>query len=102
MKHFIAVTWMLILWISSNAQDYPFQNPELDDKARLDNLILLMNIEEKINCLSPWLSVPRLGITGTRIWDTERKAFILEKGTVNFFIGASSVDSRLTGIIDIN
>ena len=30
-------------------------------------------------------------------WDTEKQAFILEKGKVNFFIGASSEDSKLQG-----
>jgi beta-glucosidase len=30
-------------------------------------------------------------------WDTAKQAFILEKGKVNFFIGASSEDSKLQG-----
>lgn len=48
-------------------QTYPFQNPKLDDEKRLDNLISLLTLDEKINCLSTRPSVPRLGITGTRI-----------------------------------
>jgi beta-glucosidase len=49
------------------AQKYPFQNPKLSDEKRLDNLISLLTLEEKVNCLSTRLSIPRLGITGTRI-----------------------------------
>lgn len=48
-------------------QPYPFQNPGLDDEARLDNLISLMTLDEKITCLSTRPSVQRLGIGGTRI-----------------------------------
>jgi len=41
---------------------YPFQNPALGDEKRIDNLISLLVLEEKINCLSAGFSVPRLGI----------------------------------------
>ncbi len=41
---------------------YPFQDPALDDEKRIDNLISLLTLDEKINCLSASLSVPRLGI----------------------------------------
>jgi beta-glucosidase len=50
-------------------QSYPFQNTALGDEKRLDNLISLMTLEEKINCLSPFLSIPRLGVRGTRIME---------------------------------
>jgi len=50
------------------AQTYLFQDPGLPDDARLDNLISLMTLEEKIDNLSPMLpGVPRLGVRGTRI-----------------------------------
>jgi beta-glucosidase len=50
------------------AESYPFQDPGLPDDARLDNLISLMTLEEKIDHLSPMLpGVPRLGVRGTRI-----------------------------------
>ena len=61
---------LLILCLSAaplRAQSYPFQETGLDDEKRLDNLISLMTLEEKINCLSTRPSVPRLGIKGTRI-----------------------------------
>jgi beta-glucosidase len=38
----------------------------MKEDARIRNLISLMTIDEKINCLSTRLSVPRLGIKGTR------------------------------------
>lgn len=62
---------LLILIIASackllNAQKYPFQDPKLPEKERIDNLISLMNLDEKLSCLSTRLSVPRLGVKGTR------------------------------------
>ncbi len=39
----------------------------MPDEARLDILISLMTLDEKINCLSTRPSVPRLGVNGTRI-----------------------------------
>ncbi|KPK85546.1 MAG: glycosyl hydrolase family 3 [Bacteroides sp. SM23_62_1] len=50
------------------AQPYPFQNTNLSDDERLDDLISLMTLEEKIDHLSPRLpGIPRLGVKGTRI-----------------------------------
>jgi beta-glucosidase len=49
------------------AVDYPFQDPRLSDDARLDNLISLMTLDEKIDHLFPMLpGIPRLGVKGTR------------------------------------
>ncbi|MCX6334590.1 MAG: glycoside hydrolase family 3 C-terminal domain-containing protein [Bacteroidia bacterium] len=50
----------------SSAQDYPFSDTLLSEKERIGNLISLMNLDEKLSCLSTRLSVPRLGIKGTR------------------------------------
>lgn len=41
---------------------YPFENPQLSDEVRIDNIISLLTVDEKINCLSSRFSVPRLGI----------------------------------------
>jgi len=46
----------------SNRNQYPFQNPDLSTEQRIDNLLSLMNVEEKISCLGTNPSVPRLGI----------------------------------------
>ena len=44
---------------------YPFQNTSLKDDERVDNLVSLMTIDEKVNALSTNLGVPRLGIRST-------------------------------------
>ncbi len=50
------------------AQPYPFRNTALADDERLDNLISLMTLQEKVDHLSPRLpGVPRLGLKGIRI-----------------------------------
>src|SRR5450755_2847004 len=46
-------------------QAYPFQDPKLPAEQRVDNIIALMTVEEKIACLGTNPSVPRLGIRGT-------------------------------------
>lgn len=59
---------ILILAPCAVAQTYPFQDRALSDDARLDNLISLMTLQEKMDNLSPMLpGVPRLGARGTRI-----------------------------------
>src|ERR1043166_3240155 len=45
--------------------DYPFQNPDLPAEQRIDNLISLMTLEEKVACLGTNPSVPRLGVKGS-------------------------------------
>lgn len=56
----------LIASVNVHAQKlYPFQNPELDDETRIDNLISQLTVEEKINCLGSRFSLPRLGIRGS-------------------------------------
>jgi beta-glucosidase len=66
MKKFLFTLVFCIIQCLGFSQTYPFQNPELDDEVRLDNLVSLLTLDEKINCLSTRPSVPRLGITGTR------------------------------------
>lgn len=41
---------------------YPFQDPDLPVERRVDNLISLMTLEEKVACLGTNPSVPRLGV----------------------------------------
>lgn len=47
------------------SQNYPFNDRSLSEQERLHNLISLLTTDEKLNCLSTRLSVPRLGIKGT-------------------------------------
>lgn len=45
---------------------YPFQDPDLPVEVRIDNLLSVMNLDEKVSALSTDPSVPRLGIVGTK------------------------------------
>lgn len=53
----LSVTSVLL----AQTYEYPFQNPELSDDERIDNLLSLMTLEEKIATFSG-LGVPRLGV----------------------------------------
>ncbi|MRR19691.1 beta-glucosidase [bacterium] len=67
MKHLLFLLTVMMSVAPIRAQSYPFQDTGLDDEKRLDNLISLMTLEEKINCLSTRPSASRLGIKGTRL-----------------------------------
>ncbi len=67
MKQLFLLLTLIMSAATLRAQPYPFHDTALDDEKRLDNLISLMTLEEKINFLSTSLSVPRLGIKGTKI-----------------------------------
>ena len=41
---------------------YPFNDPALPMEKRIDNLLSLMTVEEKIDCLGTRTGVPRLGV----------------------------------------
>ena len=50
------------------AQPFAFMDTSLTDDERIDNLISLMTLEEKVNHLSSRLpGIPRLGVKGTRL-----------------------------------
>jgi beta-glucosidase len=66
MKTVFFILTLVLIQCNIFSQSYPFQDTKLDDELRLDNLISLMNLDEKINCLSTRPAVPRLGISGTR------------------------------------
>jgi beta-glucosidase len=44
---------------------YPFQNPSLPAEQRIDNLLSLMTLQEKIDALGTDPDVPRLGVHGS-------------------------------------
>lgn len=44
---------------------HPFADPDLPPEARIDNLLSLMTLQEKISCLGTEPNVPRLGVWGT-------------------------------------
>lgn len=43
-------------------KSYPFDNPNLPVEQRIDNLLSLMTLEEKIDCFGTDTGVPRLGV----------------------------------------
>jgi beta-glucosidase len=51
--------------LESTQYKYPFQNPNLPVEARINNILSLMTVDEKIAALSTDPSVPRLGIVGS-------------------------------------
>jgi len=64
-KFLLIVGFLSINRIASAQYQYPFQNPNLPAEDRITNLLSLMTLEEKVNCLSTNPSVPRLGVKGT-------------------------------------
>jgi len=61
---------ILVFWFgtfgTTRGQQYPFQNPHLSIEERVENIVSLLTLDEKISCLSTDPSVPRLGIRGSR------------------------------------
>jgi beta-glucosidase len=58
---------VLVFSLRLQAQyEFPFQNPDLPTEKRIDNLLSLMTLDEKVAALSTDPSVPRLGVKGTK------------------------------------
>jgi beta-glucosidase len=67
--HFMKVLLLVTLafTLQLNAQyKYAFQNPDLPIEQRIDSIISLMTLDEKVAVLSTDPSVPRLGIKGSK------------------------------------
>ena len=66
-KHHLAVLLCILTcspgaaWAQQQTK-YPFNNPTLPMEKRIDNLLALMTIDEKIDCLGTNTGVPRLGV----------------------------------------
>jgi beta-glucosidase len=64
----LPIVLLVLASYATSSLEYPFLDTKLSDDARLDNLISLMTLDEKLSHLSPMLpGIPRLGIKGTRI-----------------------------------
>ncbi|HEY1648274.1 MAG TPA: glycoside hydrolase family 3 C-terminal domain-containing protein [Terracidiphilus sp.] len=48
--------------VRAQSPKYPFDDPALPMEKRIDNLLSLMTVEEKIDCLGTNTGVPRLGV----------------------------------------
>ena len=70
-KYISSGVWLTMLLLSgiihkvSAQTQYPFQDSNMPVEKRIDNILSLMNIDEKINCLGTNPTVERLGIKGT-------------------------------------
>jgi len=63
MKKFRLFIVVCVLSLKISAQyQYPFQDPSLNMEKRIDNILSLLTLPEKVNCLSTNPSVLRLGI----------------------------------------
>jgi len=60
------LSFLLMTGTSFSQVQYPFQDPDLPVEERIDNLLSLMTLDEKVVCLSTDPSIPRLGVAGTR------------------------------------
>ncbi len=66
MNRLTSLLILLFICIDGSSQSYPFQDRNRPEDARIKNLISLMTLDEKLMCLSTRLTIPRLGIKGTR------------------------------------
>lgn len=62
---YIILLWFVVPVFAQKKQQYPFQDSNLEVEKRIDNLLSLMTLEEKVAVLSTNPSVPRLGVMGT-------------------------------------
>jgi beta-glucosidase len=58
----LIILTLCMVVVTPHQTQYPFQNPDLPTEQRIDNILSLMTIDEKIECLDTNPSVPRLGI----------------------------------------
>src|ERR1022692_788885 len=68
-KHFAILVLLLFSWFATGVipalaqqHPYPFNDPALAMEKRIDNLLSLMTVDEKVNCLGTNTGVPRLDV----------------------------------------
>jgi len=57
--------FIIVVKLSAQNIEHPFQNQELDSETRIANLLSLKTIDEKVKALSTIPEVPRLNVKGT-------------------------------------
>src|SRR5258708_11160561 len=65
MKRLSSLFSLLVLALApamAQQSSQPFRDPALPMEKRIDNLLSLMTLEEKIDCLGTRTGVPRLGV----------------------------------------
>jgi beta-glucosidase len=65
LKYLLCLCLVLAGRVSFAQYKYPFQNPDIPVEDRITNLLSLMTLEEKVNCLSTVPTIARLGVKGT-------------------------------------
>jgi len=65
LKFLLFLCLVLLSRMALGQYKYPFQNPDLPTEDRITNLLSLMTLEEKVNCLGTNPTVARLGVKGT-------------------------------------
>lgn len=63
-KFFSCLSLLLLTKVTFAQYKYPFQNPALPVEDRITNLLSLMTLEEKVNCLGTDPTIVRLGVKG--------------------------------------
>ena len=56
---------LLLTHTAFSQYKYPFQNPQVSMEDRITNLLSLMTLDEKVNCLGTNPTIERLGVKGT-------------------------------------
>ncbi|HEY5327517.1 MAG TPA: glycoside hydrolase family 3 C-terminal domain-containing protein [Mucilaginibacter sp.] len=65
LKLLLSLSLLLITRVAFAQYKYPFQDPALPAEARVSNLLSLMTLDEKVNCLGTNPTIVRLGVKGT-------------------------------------
>ena len=65
LKFLLSLGFILASRLVFAQYQYPFQNPALPTEDRITNLLSLMTLEEKVNCLGTNPTIARLGVKGT-------------------------------------
>lgn len=61
----LVILFVAIGTATAQQYKYPFQNPNLPIEARVNDILSLMTLDEKLSALGTDPSVPRLGIVGS-------------------------------------
>jgi beta-glucosidase len=66
---FLTIAVCLLGKTTVSAQPYDFQNTKLKDDKRVELFLKHLTLDEKMQCLSPMLGAPRLGIPVTSCYE---------------------------------
>src|SRR5579859_3971017 len=61
-RHLMCLSLVVLAPALAQETRYPFNDPTLPAEKRINDLLSLMTVDEKINCLGTHTEVPRLGV----------------------------------------